>query len=80
MKKIIIEAGGVKLSAALNDSETAKAIHDILPIEGTANVWGDEIYFSIPLHLDQAPDAIQEDPSVLKKVSGGEQIKVRREE
>ncbi len=60
MKKIIIETGNIKLEAGLNDSETAKAIYKILPLKGLANVWGEEIYFSIPVHIDQAPDARQE--------------------
>ena len=60
MKKIIIESGSIRLDAELNDSETAKAIAGILPISGTANVWGDEIYFSLPIHIDEADDARQE--------------------
>lgn len=60
MKKIIIETGEIRLNAVLNDSETARVIYDILPLEGTANVWGDEIYFSIPVHIEQAMDAKQE--------------------
>ncbi len=60
MKKIIIESGSISLDAELNDSETAKSIAGILPITGTANVWGDEIYFSLPLHIDEADDARQE--------------------
>ncbi len=31
---------------------TALAIWKALPIEGRANTWGDEIYFSIPLSLE----------------------------
>ncbi len=57
MKTIIISAGDVSLPAKLNDSPTAQQVWDVLPIEGTANVWGDEIYFEIPVVADQASDA-----------------------
>lgn len=49
--RIITEASG-SVEAALNDSETAKAIHGALPLEAEANTWGDEIYFSVPVVLD----------------------------
>lgn len=49
---IKITAGSVSATATLNESDTAKAIWEALPIEGTAQTWGDEIYFSIPVHLD----------------------------
>lgn len=57
MKTIIISAGDVSLTAELNDSPTAQQVWEALPIEGTANVWGDEIYFEIPVAAEQAPDA-----------------------
>ena len=60
MEKIRIEAGPVSLSAELNGSDTAKRIYEMLPLSGKANVWGDEIYFTIPVHVDQSPDAKQE--------------------
>jgi hypothetical protein len=56
-KKITITAGDITLEAELNDSETAKRIFDILPLEGQANVWGEEIYFEIPLQLAAEADA-----------------------
>ncbi|HHP7234990.1 MAG TPA: cyclophilin-like fold protein [Desulfobacterales bacterium] len=57
-KKIItINAGEIELQAELNDSETAAAIHEILPVEGTANLWGEEIYFEIDLALEPEADA-----------------------
>lgn len=50
-KKITITVNDVKMSAELNDSETAQKIWDALPIEGRVNTWGDEIYFSIPVNV-----------------------------
>ena len=51
-KQIKITAGDISAQAALNETETAKAIWEALPIEGRANTWGDEIYFSIPVRLE----------------------------
>ena len=47
--KIFIEAGSVEMEAELNDSATAQQVWEALPIEGSANLWGDEIYFEIPV-------------------------------
>jgi len=49
---IRIAAGDVELTAELNDSETAKAIAQALPIEARASTWGDEIYFTIPVSCE----------------------------
>jgi hypothetical protein len=57
MNRITIAAGDVSLPAELNDSSTAEAIRQALPIEGRANTWGDEIYFEIPVAVGQADDA-----------------------
>jgi hypothetical protein len=57
MSKITITAGDVSLPAELNDSPTAQEIWQALPLQGTANVWGDEIYFDISVVADQEPDA-----------------------
>ena len=57
MRKIIITAGDVTAIGVLNDNETADAIWDALPISARGNTWGDEIYFSIPVHVDEAADA-----------------------
>ncbi len=53
MARIRITAGGVSATATLNDSPTAQAIWAALPIEARASTWGDEIYFGIPVHLDE---------------------------
>ncbi len=50
-RMIIIEAEKITSEATLSESKTAKAIWDSLPIESTCNLWGDEIYFSIPVSL-----------------------------
>jgi hypothetical protein len=50
-KKITITVNDVKMSVELNDSNTAQKIWKTLPIEGSVNTWGDEIYFSIPVNV-----------------------------
>ena len=60
MKQITIQAGDLKMSAQLNDSETAQAVWDALPVTGSASVWGDEIYFSLPVKHSEAADAVAE--------------------
>lgn len=57
MYQITIQAGDVSMPAELNDSPTARKIWEALPIEGRANLWGDEIYFAIPVDADQEEDA-----------------------
>jgi hypothetical protein len=49
MKRIQIKTQAIVKEAVLNDSVTAEAIWNALPIEGRVNRWGDEIYFSIPV-------------------------------
>ena len=48
-KKAKITAGEVVMEMEFNDSETALAVRDVLPIKACGNTWGDEIYFSIPV-------------------------------
>jgi len=61
-KKIRIRAGVIEAAAELNDTRTAQAIWEILPIKGSINLWGDEIYFSIPLSLTAMPSASSSAP------------------
>lgn len=49
MKKITITTPQVNVEAKLNDSKTAEAIWDSLPLTGSVQTWGDEIYFGIPV-------------------------------
>jgi uncharacterized protein len=48
-KYITISAGQVQVRARLNDTQTAQAIWDALPIARRGSIWGDEIYFAIPV-------------------------------
>ncbi len=51
-RKIRIKVGSTEAAAELNNTRTAQAIWETLPIKGRVNLWGDEIYFSIPLSLE----------------------------
>ena len=51
-RRIRIKVGAIEAAAELNDTRTAQAIWETLPIKGRVNLWVDEIYFSIPLNLE----------------------------
>jgi hypothetical protein len=51
-RRIRIKAGSVEAIAELNETRTAEAVWQALPITGKANRWGEEIYFSIPVSLE----------------------------
>ena len=53
MRKLKITAGAVSAAAILNDTKTAEAIWDALTITAKASTWGDEIYFGIPVYLEE---------------------------
>ena len=48
-RRIRITAGSVKAHAVLDDSNTAQAVWDALPLSIPGDTWGDEIYFGIPV-------------------------------
>jgi hypothetical protein len=45
--------GEIKAQIVVKNPETADAIVTALPLEGPANVWGEEIYFEIPVTADE---------------------------
>ena len=53
MNRIKISAGGVTAVGELNDSPTAQAIWEALPITAKVNTWGQEINFSIPVGCEE---------------------------
>ena len=55
--KINISVEDISMEAEVYETPTGKAILAALPIEAVIHVWGDEIYFDIPVVLDSEPDA-----------------------
>lgn len=54
---ITISVENVTVDAELGASATAAKILEALPFESTTQTWGDEIYFTIPVTMEQEPDA-----------------------
>ena len=59
-RKIRITAGNLSTEAELSESETARALWEALPITGAANVWGEEIYFQVPVDAPLEDSAREE--------------------
>ena len=57
MARINISVENLSVEAEMLDTPTGQKILEALPIESSANVWGDEIYFDIPLRLEQEAEA-----------------------
>ncbi len=58
-RKIKISSKEVKVFALLYDSVTADKIWDSLPFTAVANIWGDEIYFKIPVNTVIEKEALE---------------------
>ena len=58
-QKIKIFCSDIEAEAELENTKTAREIYNLLPLDGAANRWGDEIYFVIPLRLDLEKDATE---------------------
>jgi hypothetical protein len=43
----------------LNDTPTARKLLKVLPCSSTASTWGDEVYFSVPVHAELESDSRQ---------------------
>ncbi|MBX7259613.1 MAG: hypothetical protein K1Y02_24865 [Candidatus Hydrogenedentes bacterium] len=56
--RIRIAWKGGELLGELNATNTAKAIAEALPYSAKAQVWGKEVYFSLPVDAHRAADAV----------------------
>ena len=61
-RTIRITVGDVVLTADLHETETARRIWEALPLEATGSLWGDEIYFDVPVDMGE------EDPKEVVEV------------
>lgn len=57
MREILIRAGTVAIRARVLDSPTGDRIWAALPIYSKAQIWGDEVYFNVPVSADREPGA-----------------------
>jgi len=53
MAKIAIKAGAVTMTATLNESHSAKKLLEVLPCKSKAQIWGKEVYFPIPMTMEE---------------------------
>ena len=54
--------------ATLTDNPTTKQLWEALPLEGSTNIWGEEINFEIPLVAPQYTDARSTSQAKLKGI------------
>ncbi|MFB6214994.1 MAG: cyclophilin-like fold protein [Candidatus Bipolaricaulia bacterium] len=52
-EKITITVDGKIFEGKLNETETAQVIEETLPFEAKPSFWGEEIYFSIPVGIEE---------------------------
>lgn len=57
MSQIKISWSSGEIFAELRNTTTAQKLLQALPLSSSANVWGDEIYFSLPFSAEAEPDA-----------------------
>ena len=57
MARIRFDFGTLVLDAALLDTPTARLVAAALPTSASAQTWGDEVYFEVPVAAAREPDA-----------------------
>lgn len=59
MPRIRITWNSGEVIAALRDTPTVRGLLAVLPCESSANTWGEEVYFNVPLTAKSEADAQQ---------------------
>jgi len=57
MRRVRLNIGGVIIHGRLRATPTAEAIWRALPFSASAMIWGEEVYFSVPVACAREPDA-----------------------
>src|SRR5215467_7134408 len=57
MPRIRFDFGALTLDADLLDTPTARAIATALPFAASAQTWGEEVYFEVPVKLEREKHA-----------------------
>lgn len=57
MRTLVMTIGSVVIEATLFETPTAEALWQAAPFDARANLWGEEVYFSTPVHVAREPDA-----------------------
>jgi len=57
MARIRFDFENFTLDAELLDTPTARAVAAALPITSSAQTWGEEVYFEVPVKVAREPDA-----------------------
>jgi hypothetical protein len=60
MHKILIKIENVEIHCTLKNTSTVAEILKVIPINSSANVWGNEIYFDIPVYSQLEKDSLEE--------------------
>lgn len=57
--RIKIQIGALSVTASLRETPTTKKLFEALPCESTAQTWGEEVYFEVPISASLEKDAQQ---------------------